>query len=59
VKIVTLPVLLAKYNIEPNYKNLHIYVYGEEIYYPNELLSTGQKIKDIKKVNDKIQIMVK
>lgn len=59
VILYTLPMLLEKYNIDPNDKSLPFFIDGEAIPNPADIVSTGDFIRTIAKVNGQINITTK
>ena len=59
VTLYTLPMLLEKYNIDPNDKSLPFFIDGKAITNPADIVSTGDFIRIIAKVNGQINISTK
>jgi hypothetical protein len=59
VTLYTLPMLLEKYNIDPNDKSLPFFI--DDVAFPNpaDIVSTGDFIRTIAKVNGQIKITTK
>jgi len=59
VTLYTLPMLLEKYNIDPNDKGLPFFIDGVAVTNPADIVSTGDVISTIAKVNGQINITTK
>jgi hypothetical protein len=59
VTLYTLPMLLEKFNIDPNDKSLPFFIDSIAITNPDDIVSTGDFIKTIAKVNGQIHITTK
>ena len=59
VTLYTLPMLLEKFNIDPNDKSLPFFIEGYAITNPADIVSAGDVIRAIAKVNGKINITTK
>ena len=56
VKLLSLSKLLAKNNLAMEYKNIPVYIEGEEIPNPDDILSTETGIKKITRTSERIDI---
>jgi hypothetical protein len=59
VTLYTLPMLLEKFNIDPNDKSLPFFIDGIAITNPDDIFSTSDFIRTIAKVNGQINITTK
>lgn len=59
VTLYTLPMLLEKFNIDPNDKSLPFFIDGVAVTNPADIVSTGDVIRTIAKVNGQINITTK
>ena len=59
VTLYTLPMLLEKYNIDPNDKSLPFFIDDVAVTNPADIVSTGDFIRTIAKVNGQINITTK
>jgi hypothetical protein len=59
VTLYTLPMLLEKFKIDPNDKSLPFFIDSTAITNPDDIVSTGDFIKTIAKVNGQINITTK
>ncbi len=56
VELLTLSKLLAKNNLDIEYKNIPVYIDGEEIPNPDDILSTETGLKKINRTSERIDI---
>jgi hypothetical protein len=59
VTLYTLPMLLEKFNIDPKDKSLPFFIDGYAITNPDDIVSTGDFIRKMAKVNGQINIITK
>ncbi len=59
VKLLPLSRLLANYNLDVNYNNIPVYIDGEAISNPDDILSTETGLKHVKRTSNRIDISSK